>query len=79
MASGAPVVTSNASSLPEIAGTAALLVDPSDARAHVEALDQLLGDTMMQTDLRERGRLRASQFTWERAASEMKAHFDSLL
>lgn len=78
MASGAPVVTSNASSLPEIAGSAAILVDPQSAGAHVEALAGLLQDAGLRAELCERGRLRAKQFTWIRAAAEIKRHLESL-
>jgi glycosyltransferase involved in cell wall biosynthesis len=79
MACGAPVVTSNASSLPEIAGDAALLADPGSAEAHLEALDGLLGSRALRDELKIRGRERALHFTWERAAAELKTHFDSIL
>ena len=79
MACGTPVVTSKASSLPEIAGDAAILVDPTRAEAHLEALDGLLQSTSMRAELRSRGRERASQFTWEKAAAELKMHFDSIV
>ena len=79
MACGTPVVTSNASSLPEIAGHAALLVDGGRAEAHLEALHGLLQSRAMRDELKARGRERASQFTWSKAAAELKAHFDSIL
>ena len=79
MACGTPVVTSNASSLPEIAGDAAILADPGKAEAHLEALQGLLRSRAMREDLKARGRHRALQFTWEKAAGELKAHFDSIL
>ncbi len=79
MASGTPVVTAKASSLPEIAGTAACLVSPERASAHVEAIRTLLADSRLRQDLSNRGRSRASLFTWSRAAAELKSHFDSLL
>lgn len=79
MACGAPVVTSNASSLPEIAGPAAILVDPGRAEAHLEALDGLLQSRAMRGELEARGRERASQFTWEKSAAELKTHFVSIL
>ena len=79
MACGTPVVTSKASSLPEIAGNAAILVDPAKADAHAEALHTLLQSRSMRDELKARGRERALQFTWKKAAAELKAHFDSII
>ncbi len=79
MACGTPVVTSKASSLPEIAGDAAILVDPARGEAHIEALHGLLQSSSMRHELKMRGRERASQFTWKKAAAELKTHFDSIV
>lgn len=68
MACGAPVVTSNVSSLPEVAGDAALLVDPRDAGALAEAIDRVLADDALRGDLRARGQARARHFHWDRTA-----------
>ena len=68
MAAGAPVVTSTASSLPEVAGDAALLVDPYDVRALRDALVAVLTDEGRAAALRAAGRERAAAFSWERAA-----------
>jgi len=68
MAAGAPVVTSNASSLPEVAGEAALLVDPSDPEAIAGAMERLVREPGLADDLRQRGRERAREFTWARTA-----------
>jgi glycosyltransferase involved in cell wall biosynthesis len=73
MAAGAPVVTSNLSSLPEVAGDAALLVDPTDPTAIGAALTRLLHDPALAEDLRTRGRARAATFSWERTAAETLA------
>jgi alpha-1,3-rhamnosyl/mannosyltransferase len=73
MAAGAPVVTSTASSLPEVAGDAALLVDPHDVRALRDALVAVLTDEGRATALRAAGRERAAAFSWERAAVETLA------
>jgi glycosyltransferase involved in cell wall biosynthesis len=70
MAAGTPVVTSNVSSLPEVAGDAALLVDPTDAAAIAAALESVLTDRAQADELRERGRARAAAFSWERTARE---------
>jgi glycosyltransferase involved in cell wall biosynthesis len=79
MACGASVVTSRASSLPEIAGDAALLASPDSTRAHVEAIESLLRDECQRAELRRRGRLRARSFTWARSAEQLKSHFEGLL
>ena len=68
MARGVPVACSNASSLPEVAGDAALLFDPRDEAAIATALMQLLGDRALVARLRERGLTRAREFTWQRTA-----------
>lgn len=68
MASGTPVVTSAASSLPEVAGDAALLVDPHDVDALAAALGQVLADAALRDRLRAAGLARAVQFSWEATA-----------
>ncbi len=70
MACGAPVLTSNVSSLPEVAGDAAHLVDPVDTDAIRDALRHLLEDPERRSDLRQRGFERAATFSWERTARE---------
>jgi glycosyltransferase involved in cell wall biosynthesis len=73
MACGTPVVTSNTSSLPEVVGDAGLTVEPLDVRGFASALNRLLTDEALHQSCRERGRMRARQFTWERAA---RAHLE---
>ena len=68
MAAGTPVVASNTSSLPELTGDAALLVDPEDVDAIADALARLLSDPALADDLRARGRARAATFTWTATA-----------
>ena len=68
MACGTPVVCSNASSLPEVAGDAALLVDPTDVDALARALDQALNDQPLRQAMRIRGQSQAARFTWSAAA-----------
>jgi glycosyltransferase involved in cell wall biosynthesis len=65
MASGTPVVTSNVSSLPEVAGDAAVLVDPYDAQAIAEGIYRVLTDETLRRDLRKKGVARAGMFSWE--------------
>jgi glycosyltransferase involved in cell wall biosynthesis len=68
MARGVPVACSNRSSLPEVAGDAALLFDPEDVGAIRSATERLLTDAALAERLREAGRERAALFTWERTA-----------
>jgi glycosyltransferase involved in cell wall biosynthesis len=68
MASGAPVITSNVSSMPEIAGDAALLVDPLDEPAIGQAILAVLDDPALAASLRARGSARAHEFSWDRTA-----------
>jgi glycosyltransferase involved in cell wall biosynthesis len=79
MASGTPVVTSNLSSLPEVAGDAAVLVDPYDPAAIADGIYRVLTDESLRRDLRQRGLARASQFSWEasvRRVREIYGHID---
>jgi glycosyltransferase involved in cell wall biosynthesis len=79
MACGAPVVASNSSSIPEIAGEAALLADPGSPEAHVDALTNLLTDSLARQQFASAGRQRAAGFTWSSTAAQLKHHFDTLL
>jgi glycosyltransferase involved in cell wall biosynthesis len=79
MAAGAPVLTSNVSSLPEVAGDAALLVDPLDTEALRAGLERLLSDEALRADLAARGRERAALFTWDRTAAATLAQLESTL
>jgi len=69
MACGCPVVTSNTSSLPEVAGDAALMVAPGDVAGLRQALERLLADAQLRDDLRRRGLARAREFSWESTAA----------
>lgn len=68
LACGTPVVTSDVSSLPEVAGDAALLVPPDDVEGLSQALDRTLTDDELRATLRERGLSQAQRFTWQRTA-----------
>src|SRR5215472_7356813 len=65
MASGTPVVTSNVSSLPEVAGDAAVLVDPYDPESIAIGIERVLTNEQLRKDLRHRGVARAGMFSWE--------------
>ncbi len=71
MACSAPVVSSNASSLPEVVGDAALLVDPRDPEAWARAMTRVLDDANLREDLRRKGALRVKAFSWERSARDL--------
>lgn len=73
MACATPVVCSNSSSLPEVAGDAALLVDPADADALAAALRRILTEPDLAAELTRRGLIQAGRFSWQRAAAETLA------
>jgi glycosyltransferase involved in cell wall biosynthesis len=68
MAQGTPVVTSSGTATEEIAGDAALIVDPLDVDAIADALDRAIHDRALASALVEAGRLRVEAYTWERSA-----------
>ena len=70
MACGAPVICSNRSSLPEVAGNAAVLIDPHDVSALAAALDEVGHDANLRVNLAQRSLEQAAQFTWEKAAQQ---------
>jgi glycosyltransferase involved in cell wall biosynthesis len=79
MARGVPVACSNASSLPEVAGDAALLFDPREEAQIATAIERLLGEPQLAARLRELGRERASAFTWQRTARLTLASYEAAL
>ena len=72
MASGTPVVISNVSSLPEVAGDAAVLVDPHDPSAIADGIYQALTDEQLRCDLRRKGLLRSQHFSWEKSVQRIR-------
>ena len=76
MACGVPVVCANTSSLPEVAGDAALLVDPQDTAALSGAIDRLLADASLRARLVGQGLEQVRKFSWARAARETLQVFD---
>ncbi|MEZ4987656.1 MAG: glycosyltransferase family 1 protein [Saprospiraceae bacterium] len=67
MQAGVPVITSNVTSLPEVAGDAAVLVNPTDVAAIAEAMQQLWEEDDLRQTFVQKGLLRAQYYTWERA------------
>lgn len=78
MACGTPVVASNASSLPEVVGAAALLVNPTDVSALAEAILEMLDDHARRDDIVQRGLAQAQRFTWNQAALHLLAIYQEM-
>lgn len=78
MSCGTPVITSNCSSLPEVGGNAALLVDPTDDVAMAHALLQILTDAKQHKALVDRGLVQAASFSWERTARQTLAVYNAI-
>jgi glycosyltransferase involved in cell wall biosynthesis len=70
MASGVPVITSNVTALPEVAGDSAMLVDPYNVESIAEAIERLAGDEELRIRLVQKGTSRAAAFSWDRTASQ---------
>ncbi len=79
MACGTPVLTSNISATAEVAGVAAILVDPASVDAIADGLRRLLTEPDLRADLRERGFARAAEFSWRRAADKTHAVYAQVL
>jgi len=78
MVCGTPVLTSNVSSLPEVAGDAALLVSPTDVGEIADGLAQMLEDAALAAKLSARGLEWTTRFSWDRCARETLAVYESL-
>jgi glycosyltransferase involved in cell wall biosynthesis len=79
MASGTPVITSNLSSLPEVVGDAALLIDPYEPDAIADAMRRVLTEPALRDDLRERGLRRVREFSWERSVRRVRQIYEEVL
>src|SRR5688500_44748 len=79
MACGTPVVTSRISSLPEVVGDAALLVDPYSVEDIAGALGRVLGDAELRASLVAKGRARVQDFSWERSARAIHSGYMKVL
>jgi glycosyltransferase involved in cell wall biosynthesis len=78
MASGTPVVTSNTSSMPEVTGGAAVLVDPYDVGSIVDGVRRVLTDPSLSAELRRKGPLRAREFSWARSVARTKELYEAV-
>ena len=78
MQSGTPLITSNLSAMPEIAGQAALLVDPYQVEEIAEAMDRIASDSNLRKNLSVAGLERSKEFSWERTARESLASYRNI-
>jgi len=78
MASGTPVITSNVSSLPEVVGDAALMIDPYEPEAIADAMQRVLSDAALRADLSRRGLARAREFSWERSIARVREIYEEV-
>lgn len=79
MACGVPVITSNTSSMPEVAGDAAFIIDPYNTNQITDALAKLVSDNQLRTHLIERGLIRAKQFTWKAMAENVLSIYNEII
>ena len=79
MACGTPVITSDVSSMPEIAGQAALLVNPADEEEIKKSIRRILNDKDLNSELTEKGFRRAKEFTWQKTAAETFQVYKNLM
>ena len=79
MACGTPVITASTSALPEVAGQAAVMVDPRDTGELTEAMVRVLDDKALCEQLRHKGLAQAATFTWRRTAEEISRALDEAL
>ncbi len=79
MASGTPVITSNVSSLPEVVGDAALLIDPTRPEEIAAAMRRVLTEPSLRDDLRARGLRRVQEFSWDRSIRRVRDIYEEVL
>jgi glycosyltransferase involved in cell wall biosynthesis len=76
MSSGCAAISSNAAALPEVVGDAGILLDPDDRQSWTEAMEKLVSDKKLRSQLAERGRRRTQDFSWQRSASLQIAAYE---
>lgn len=79
MAASVPVITSNVSSLPEVAGDAAILVEPKDVKSIAENMHKILSDNDLRDKLICKGHIQAKKFTWEASAEKLYKIYKSMM
>lgn len=78
IASGTPVVASNVSSLPEVLGDAAVLIDPREADSIADGITRALGDDALRADLRRKGLARAGRFSWDKSVQQVRRIYEEI-
>lgn len=78
MASGVPVVTSNVSSLPEVAGDATILVDPLSEDEIFEAYKKILSDKKLQREMIKKGLEQAKKFQWKKSVEVLEKVYEKI-
>ena len=78
MGCGTPVITSNTSSMPEVSGNAALLVDPFSTNDIAEKIAEILTNVSLKNDLIQKGIVRAAEFTWKRSAENLLSIYNTM-
>lgn len=78
MASGCPVITSNTTSLPEVAGDAGIMIDPTDQESLKNRILEVLKNSRLSEELNQKGLLRAKTFTWENTAENTLAVYSAI-
>ena len=79
MAAGVPVIASRRGSIPEVVGDAGILIDPADPAALTAALESAIADPTLWQDLRRRGLARASQFSWQHTARDVRGAYEAAI
>src|SRR5262249_32275449 len=79
MAHGTPVLTSNTSSIPEVVGNAAVLVNPENVFEMMRALQRVLLDQSLREKMKHRGYEQVKKFSWDRSAAEVLAGYDEVV
>jgi len=78
MAGGCPAISSNASSLPEVAGDAAILVDPLDVGRFARTMDRVISDSDLRQTLCAKGLVQAAKFSWDQTARDTLAVYQKV-
>lgn len=78
MSSGTPVITSNVSSMPEVAGNAALLIDPHDPKSIATGMHEIISNAQLERELISKGLERAKEFSWKKTANHIYQKLDEI-
>ena len=79
MAAGVPVITSNVSSMPEVAGDAGILIDPKNVEDITDAMQRLLLDEVLHKQCVQRGLQQCMKFTWEQSADTLVKMYEEIM